>query len=350
MPPNKAAWLIELKQHPLEVKPAPYTSPNENQIVVKTGAVAINPADWGLQNLGLEMFSWIKYPTILGCDVAGEVVEVGASASSRFRVGDRVLGSARSVAKGPAEGAFQDYVVLQANLSSRIPSNMTFEQASVFPLALTTAASGLFERDWLGLDYPTSPARKPNGKSIVIWGGSTSVGSNAIQLARAAGYEVITTSSPKNFDYVKSLGASSAFDYSSPDTVADIIKLLQGKEHAGAMAVGSFQSKGNGAASVEACVEIIASTQGKKFVACAGQPPENLPEGVEVNFINSMLLAEDELGDTIYRDFLPDALQEGSFKVAPEPEIVGTGLEAIEEAIQKMGRGVSARKLVVSVK
>jgi NADPH:quinone reductase-like Zn-dependent oxidoreductase len=44
---------------------------------------------------------------------------------------------------------------------------------------------------------------KPTGKTLLVWGGSTSVGSNAIQLGVAAGYEVVTTASPKNFDYVR---------------------------------------------------------------------------------------------------------------------------------------------------
>ena len=52
MPLNKAAWLTASKANPLEVKPAPYTSPRENEIVVRNCAVAINPADWSKQDVG----------------------------------------------------------------------------------------------------------------------------------------------------------------------------------------------------------------------------------------------------------------------------------------------------------
>ncbi|KAK9250246.1 hypothetical protein V1507DRAFT_506908 [Lipomyces tetrasporus] len=77
----------------LEVNPAPYAPPGENEIVVKSGAVAINPVDWLKQDMGDMMFSWIKYPFVLASDVAGEVVQIGRPVS-RFKVGDRVIGHA----------------------------------------------------------------------------------------------------------------------------------------------------------------------------------------------------------------------------------------------------------------
>lgn len=77
MPSNAAAWLTASKATPLVVKSAPHTSPGENEIVIKNGAVAINPIDWMKQDMGNFLYSWIKYPFILGIDVAGEVVETG---------------------------------------------------------------------------------------------------------------------------------------------------------------------------------------------------------------------------------------------------------------------------------
>ena len=66
-----------------------------------------------------------------------------------------------------------------------------------------------------------------------IFGGSTSVGANAIQLAVAAGYEVISTASPKNHAYVRGLGASEVFDYHSATVVADMIKACEAKSYNG---------------------------------------------------------------------------------------------------------------------
>ena len=192
-PSNEAVWL-PAKRASLEIKPARYAPPRANEIVVKNRAVAINLIDWLTPLIGDIAFRWIKYPFILGSDVAGEVVEVG-TAVSRFAVGDRVLGHAVGVDKTrntPAEGAFQHYTILLEHMAAPIPSALTFERAAVLPLGLSTAACGLFQKDHLALAHPsTSPER--TGKTLLVWGGSTSVGSNAIQLAVAAGYEVVTT-------------------------------------------------------------------------------------------------------------------------------------------------------------
>ena len=261
MPINTAAWL-GASQAQLEVKPAPYTPPRENEIVVKNHAVAINPIDWLIQVIGYFIFPWIKYPFVLGSDLAGEVFEIGKGVT-RFKVGDRVLGHAVGTDKkrnSSAEGAFQTYTVVLAHMAAPIPSAMSYETAAVLPLGLSTAACGLFQKDHLALQYP-SKTPKPTGQTLLIWGGSTSVGSNAIQLAVAAGYEVITTASPRNFDYVKKLGAGQVFDYNSKTVVQDVIAAFKGKTSAGALAIG----KG----SAEACVDIIGACEGGKFVSLA---------------------------------------------------------------------------------
>lgn len=113
----------------------------------------------------------------------------------------------------PAEGAFQKYPVISADLAVKIPANISYEQAAVVPFGLATAASSLFQKGFLALDLPTVPARPSNGKTLLVWGGSSSVGCNAIQLAVLAGYEVFTTVSPRNFELVKKLGASQVFDH-----------------------------------------------------------------------------------------------------------------------------------------
>ena len=170
MPTNTAAWL-GAKHAKLEVKSAPYTPPRENEIVVKNHAVAINPIDWIIQGLGNMVFRWIKYPFILGSDLAGEVVEVGSGAA-RFNVGDRVLGHAVGTDKkrnSPAEGAFQAYTVVLAHMAAPIPSATPYENACVLPLALSTAACGLFQKDHLALQYP-SATPKPTGTTLLVWG------------------------------------------------------------------------------------------------------------------------------------------------------------------------------------
>ncbi len=364
MSTNTAAWL-EAKHARLEVKPAPYTHPRENEIVVKNHAVAINPLDWINQVAGNIVSRWIKYPFVLGEDLAGEVIEVG-KAVTRFKVGDRVLGHAVGTDKNPntsAESAFQTYTVLLAHMAAPIPSTMAYESAAVLPLALSTAACGLFQKDQLALQYP-STAPESTGKTLLVWGGSTSVGSNAIQLAVAAGYEVITTASPRNFDYVKKLGASQVFDYNSKTVVKAIIAAFQGKTLAGALAIGT--------GSAERCADIVHACNGNKFISMAS-PSVSFTSGVTFRLILKLVssnvllqvkcrtrhirtkyvwgttLKENEVSKVIYEDFLPKALAEGRYVAAPEPYVIGTGLEYVQAGLDAQMKGVSAKKVVVSL-
>jgi len=228
-PANTAAWLTA-QQAKLEVLAAPYTRPLEGEIVVKNRAVAINPIDWIIQVAGDMAFSWIRLPFILGSDLAGDVVEIGVGVT-RFKIGDRVIAHAvgtDAARNRAAQGSFQAYTVVLEKAATPIPSDMSYERATVLPLGLSTAACGLFQKDHLALDYPSATAKR-NGKTVLVWGGSTSVGSNAIQLAVAAGYEVIATASPRNFDYVRKLGALRVFDYNDKNVVRKLVDAFAGK-------------------------------------------------------------------------------------------------------------------------
>jgi NADPH:quinone reductase-like Zn-dependent oxidoreductase len=369
MPSNTAAWL-RAKYAKLEVGPAAYTPPRQNELVVRNHAVAINPVDWGIQRLGGALFNWIKLPAIIGSDVAGEVVEVGPGVS-RFKVGDRVFGQALGTSKartGPAEGAFQDYTVLVDHMTAPIPDAMSYESAAVLPLAVSTAACGLFQKDYLALQHPSVPP-KPTGRTLLVWGGSTSVGSNAIQLAVAAGYEVVSTASPRNFDYLKTLGASQVFDYNDKSAVCDIVATLKDKTIAGAIAIGT--------GSAGPCFDVVHACKGGKFVATASAAVslDALPErgglpasmmftfvtsgiamaikarvqGIRTKFIFGDTLADNEVGPMLYADFLPKALAAGTYVAAPDPLVVGHGLESIQPAFDVQSKGVSARKIVVTL-
>ena len=347
MPTNSAAWMTS-KAGPLEVKEAPYTPPKDNEIVIKNGAAAINPVDWFLLAKGTDLFPWVSYPSILGSDLAGEVVEVG-SAITRFNVGDRVLGMALAMGKTDSPGSFQAYSHVLENLAAPIPSSLSYESAAVLPLGLSTAACGLFQKHYLGLQHPTVPP-KPTGQTVLIWSGASSVGSNGIQLAVAAGYEVITTCSPKNNDYVATLGASQAFDYNSPTVVQDIVAALKGKSMAGAYAIGNVAAANNGVSCVTQCIEIVEKSDGNKFVATAMHIPEGLDTSVVgCKFVFGSDLKDNEVGHAVYGEFLGKALAEGAYRCAPEPLVVGKGLEAVQAAFEVAKKGVSAKKVVVSL-
>ncbi len=365
MPTNTAAW-IPARNRTLEVGPAPYPTPGADQIVIRSHAVAVNPLDWVIQVAGRVAYSWLTYPAVLGADVAGEVVEVG-SAVTRFRPGDRVLALAVGTDKdadSSAQGAFQQYVVALDRLAAPIPASMAYADAAVLPLGLATAASALFQTGQLGLRHPTAePA--PTGETVLIWGGSTSVGTNAVQMAVAAGYDVITTASPRNAERLLELGAARVFDYRSPTVETDIIKTLSDRTLAGALAVGP--------GSAEACIRIAGASRGNRFVSAATAPVTfekgfSLPRTVtgmaggvirwqlaawrrrvRVKFVIGSDLKKNEVGPAIFRDFLPEALAEVRYRPVPAATVVGTSLADLQQAMDQQRRGVSATKLVVTL-
>jgi NADPH:quinone reductase-like Zn-dependent oxidoreductase len=369
---NKALWL-PAKCAPFTVQPASYTQPESHEVVVRTRAVALNPFDRHLQTIGALASPWLTYPAIVGHDLAGDVVDVG-DAVTRFQRGDRVLGLAGGVDKGrnrAAEGAFQEYVVLLDHMTAPLPDSLGYEQASVLPLGLSTAACALFQEGFLALSHP-GLQRQRRGETVIVWGGSTSVGINAIQLAIAAGYDVLTTCSPANFEFVKALGAREAFDYRSGTVVADLLGALGESRCAGAVAIG--------AGSAVACVDLVAAAGGKRTVAVVTPPAtfDGIPagrgrlrklvpvlaknatgmltllwrarrRGVATPFVWGTALIHNHVGPMIFQDFLPAALARGTFIPSPPCQVTGHGLEAIPAAMAMHAAGVSAAKLVVTI-
>jgi NADPH:quinone reductase-like Zn-dependent oxidoreductase len=373
VPTESAAWLASSAAD-LTVGAAPRTAPREGEVAIRVRAVAINPLDTMKQHMGDLMYRWLPHPAVLGEDVAGEVEEVGPGVT-RFAVGDRVVAYAVGMEKGrrhAPEGGFQSRVIVRTDLAAPIPDALGFDAAAVLPLGISTAASGLFGAGQLGLRMPgaTTP---PTGETVVVWGGSTSVGLNAIQLAVVAGYDVVTTASPRNHALVTGLGASRAFDYRSATAVQDIAAHIaaSGRKVAGVLAIGT----GSGDPAVR-----IAAATGAKRVSMASPPVsfDTLPRGgriglplvrlglrmgtatpalmlraavhgIRATFIWGSALMHDEVGPMLWERFLPDALAEGRYVAAPQAEVVGTGLEAIQPAMDRLREGVSARKLVVTL-
>jgi NADPH:quinone reductase-like Zn-dependent oxidoreductase len=345
-PENRALWLSRPGGR-FVVGAAAYPSPGEGEVVVRVRAVAVNPVD-NLPAVGYRVaLPWLRFPAVIGGDVAGEVVQVGPGVT-RLGAGDRVLGMAAGTEKNrnsPAEGAFQHYCVLLQNLVATIPDALSFEQAAVLPLTLSTAASGLFQADHLGLALPRL-APPQRDETVLIWGGSTSVGSNGIQLARCAGYRVIATASPRNVDYVRGLGAEAAVDYRSKTAVAELLDAVGGRRLAGALAIGSR--------SLAPAVAIAAETGSKRVatvnLGLAERWRARRPRhGVQVSLVWGGTAKDNDVGAAVYNHFLADALDAGSYRAAPPARVVGTGLEAIPRALQLLKTGVSATKLVVTL-
>nr|WP_311256525.1 zinc-binding alcohol dehydrogenase family protein [Microbacterium sp. ARD32] len=331
-----------------DIGPAPYTPPRPGEVVVRARAVGLNIIDSIPRVAYRAVLPWVRLPTVIGGDAAGEIVEVGAGVS-RLRVGDRVVGHALGLERSrnrAAEGAFQQYVVLMERMVSPIPDSLSFAQAAVLPLQLSTAATGLFQPDTLDLALPGVDAIERE-ETVLVWGGSTGVGSNAIQLARGAGYRVVATASPHNFGYVRSLGAAEVVDRRSPAAVGELVAAIGEQPLAGSIAIGRHSLR-----RVMRVASLVPGT--RRVVSSATAPAAGLGSlvgrrGVRVRGIWGAALKDTPVGAAVYTRFLPAALASGRYAAAPPAEIVGSSLADIPQGLRRLREGISAKKLVVTL-
>lgn len=202
------------------------------------------------------------------------------------------------VTQKPENGAFQLYTVGFAALSCKIPDSISYEDASVLPLAISTAASALYMKDFLKLPYPSIGA-KPSGKSVLVFGGSSSVGALGVQLAAASGVKVIATASPRNHALVKSLGATEVFDHKDPDAVEKITKALKSAGDVTGVYDAIGLSSGR-----KLCAEVLQKFGGGMIASVLNaEEGEKLPENVKTAMCESKscILVGNATNDTMHR-------------------------------------------------
>jgi NADPH2:quinone reductase len=185
------------------------------EIKVRLHAAGINPVDTKIRKGGL-FYPNAELPAVLGCDGAGEVVEIGANVTD-FKVGDKVWFCHGGL--GREQGNYAEFTVIDQRWASLMPQTATFETAAAAPLVLITAWGALFERGNLQA-----------GQTVLIHAGAGGVGHVAIQLAKIAGARVITTvSSNEKAAFVKSLGADEIIFYNQTDVAAEINRLTENR-------------------------------------------------------------------------------------------------------------------------
>lgn len=249
------------------------------------------------------------------------------------------------VSNDPAQGGFQLYTSLNALVVVKIPDNLSYTSAAVLPLAISTASACLFKKETLALPLPKSSDANPpsSGKSVLVWGGSSSVGATAIQLAAGAGHKVVSVASKRNIDGVKALGAAAVFDYNSSSVADDIIAALEGTDFAGVCdTIGTPDA-------AKAWAPVYKKLGGK--YGSVLPDAQGLPEGIEGTsvFGPSVALDDKYIGDVVWAKWVPEALQKGTLKALPEAIVVKGGLEAVQEAFNKQKAGVSFAKIVVEL-
>ncbi|CCG20621.1 Ifr2 zinc-binding dehydrogenase [Candida orthopsilosis Co 90-125] len=234
----KAAVISGSKDPLFEVKDVPVPEISDHEILIKAKSFAVNPTDWKHVE-----FQFGKQGDILGSDVSGIVEKVGAKVDN-FKVGDYV--SSFIVGNvSPKNGAWAEYVAANPLGTVKYPKLVedptktesgpikTFEGAASTTLGLVT----------VGYSFAYSlkiPENFIEGDFILVWGGATATGILAIQLAKLIyGLRVVATASPKNHEYLKSLGAEYVFDYNDDQVINKIKEVVGGSLKFGFDTIGS---------------------------------------------------------------------------------------------------------------
>ncbi len=211
LPEMMMAIAISEPGGPAVLKPErrPLPQPGPGEILIRVRAAGVNRPDIAQRNG--------SYPAPAGAsdlpgrEVAGEVAGLGEGAG-RWRIGDRVC------ALTPG-GGYAEYVKVQASHALPVPSGFTFTEAAAVPETYFTVWHNVFERGGL----------QP-GETLLVHGGTSGIGTTAIQLATARGSQVIVTAgSPEKCESCLRLGAVRAINYREEDFVKAVKEVTKGK-------------------------------------------------------------------------------------------------------------------------
>ncbi|WP_277209162.1 zinc-dependent alcohol dehydrogenase family protein [Isoptericola croceus] len=196
-----------LELHDVSVPPV-----GPRQVRVRVHATAVNPLDFQIRRG--DYVDQVPLPAIIGHDVSGVIEEVGSHVTE-FGVGDAVYYTPR-IFGGP--GSYAEQHVVDVELVGRKPENVSHLEAASLTLVGGTVWEALVTR-----------ARLTVAETILVHGGTGGVGTIAIQVAKAMGARVITTARAGDHEFVRSLGADAAFDYTSTDYVDAVAEMTRGE-------------------------------------------------------------------------------------------------------------------------
>jgi len=193
----------------VEVADVPEPSPGPRDVKIAVKAASLNPLDYKIRDGKTKLVLRLKPPIHLGCDVAGVVEAIGAEVT-RFAVGDEVFARLEKLRMG----GLAEHVCADEGVVAKKPTNISFAEAAAIPLVGLTSIQAM--RD---------SAKLTAGQRILIHAGAGGVGCHAIQIAKQLGLWVATTTSTKNVEFARSLGADQVIDYTKEklrDAVVDL--------------------------------------------------------------------------------------------------------------------------------
>ena len=295
----------------LQVRDIPVPDPGPGDTLIDIYSATVNPADWKSRNGGYTKPAEGFFPHTLGRDFSGVVRALGDAAEG-LQVGDQVYG----VTPQGADGAYAEVICIAADLVGLKPTAVDHDQAAALSLTTLTAMIALEDTAHLG-----------SGQKLLVQGGAGGVGSIAIQLGNQLGADVITTASPGNHDYVKSLGAHKVIDYNTIDfteVLSDIdvvFDTVGGEVHGRSYSV---------------------LKPGGKVVWIGGQP-----QGFTAPRDDVEILRPDVQRSRHYMDRISDYITGGVLKT---PEMQFMGLDDIRAAHELSATGHVRGKIVLKVR
>lgn len=194
----------------LQYEDVPVPEPKAGEVLIKVEAASLNRADLSLRK-GAYRISPDQLPVIPGRECAGSIEKLGANVNE-FKTGQRVVGY-------PSLGGYAEYAVAKASEVRPIPDGVTFLQAAALPTAFLTA--------WFGLK--TDGALKA-GEWLLVQGGSSGVGTAAIQIAKHWGAKVTaTTGSEEKARRLRQIGADVTIDVSQNDFLPEVMRVTSNR-------------------------------------------------------------------------------------------------------------------------
>lgn len=190
--PTMKAFFVEQVDGPFVSREVATPVPAPNEVLVRIAASGVNPLDTKIR-AGKAAHAHHPFPAVLGMDMAGTVVAVGANVAG-FKVGDQVFGVTGGV--GGIQGSLAEYAAVDADLLAHKPNNLSMREAAALPLVFITAWEGLVDR-----------AKVDFEKTVLVHGGAGGVGHVAVQIAKAFGADVYATVSSGDMAIVSQYGA-----------------------------------------------------------------------------------------------------------------------------------------------
>ncbi|KAK6066891.1 alcohol dehydrogenase [Seiridium cupressi] len=379
------------KGEPFEIRARPTPKPGPGELLIAVKSVALNPADDHMRDQGLFVST---YPTVLGFDISGLVLEVGENvpmdttdedSGLTFRPGiTRVAAYAASFWRSchPDYGAFQEKCLVPWQHAVPLPDGViSWNQAATLPVAVEVplnawdtmgiprvgkaAVPSPISTSSVGISASTrgesQKDHKEKREALLVWGASSSIGTMGVQSARllvedpdSAFASVYATAGLANQEYVGSLGADRVFDHRDPKVVDAIVSAAREDN---LMIRHCFLATGQ----LELCQAVLQAFLGcdqkkgtqKAKIGSAPIIPQDAEEigGLETIFVLPSMDEGERLVQFRYwmGTWLKQNLAKGIIRPSPEPRVVGKGLGVINTGLDVLIRGVSCTKLVVEV-